>query len=177
MKKLFLGIDQSFTSTGICVVDEDLNIAHHETINTSDADGDIYERCLKVIDRIEEVTMIYAPIRLGLEGLAFSKFGNATRDLAGLQFAIITHLRFRKSNRCKDMQIVSPNLLKKFATGSGSADKDKMYEAVPEAAKETFKGYKKTKGRSDVVDAYWLACYTRMIYNSSQTKLDNAQTI
>jgi len=45
-------------------------------------------------------------------------------------------------------------------------------KSAPEEVKEVFKGYKKTKGRSDVVDAYWLACYTRHIYNSNQTKLD-----
>lgn len=149
-------------------------IIHHETICTTDADGDIHDRALKIIERLEDLVLMYRPIRIGLEGLAFSKFGNATRDLAGLQMAMITHLRYRKPNQCKDLQIISPNLLKKYATGKGSADKNQMYEALPESAKAVYSAYKKTKGRSDVVDAYWLAKYTLAIYNSKQTISDKA---
>lgn len=169
MSKLFLGIDQSFTSSGICVLDEKANVVHHEVINTTDADGDIFDRSLKVVNRIEQIVTIHEPIKLSLEGLAFSKFGNATRDLAGLQFVIVTHLKHRQAEYAKTLEIVSPNLLKKFASGTGSADKNKMYDSLPAEIKEVFKGYKKTKGRSDVVDAYWLAKYIQSIYNSVQT--------
>lgn len=172
MNRYFLGIDQSFTSCGICILDENQGIIAHETINTSDADGDMFDRDLKIIDRIEEIIMLHRPIRLGLEGLAFSKFGNATRDLAGLQHAIITHLRFRKPYHCKGLEIVSPNLLKKYATGVGSADKNKMYDHLPDSAKDVFKTYKKTKGRSDVVDAYWIARYILDVYNTKDSSSD-----
>ncbi len=167
--KLFLGIDQSFTSSGICIMNENEAIVHHETINSTDADGDMFDRCLKIIARVEELLLTYKPFRVSLEGLAFSKFGNATRDLAGLQYALITHIRYRQPEMAKDLLIVSPNLLKKFASGSGSADKNKMYDSLPADAKEVYKAYKKTKGRSDVVDAYWLAKYSVSIYNTDQT--------
>lgn len=169
MDKLFLGIDQSFTSSGICVVNEQGSIVFHETINTTDADGDIFDRALKIAQHIIALLMRFQPMRVGLEGLAFSKFGNATRDLAGLQFVLVTSIREHRKRYSNDLVIVSPNLLKKFATKSGSADKDKMYEAVPEDVKTVFSGYKKTKGRSDVVDAYWLAKYALDIYNKDQT--------
>ncbi len=171
--KLILGIDQSFTSTGICFMDENEAIVHHETICTTDEDGDIHDRALKIIERLDELVLMYRPVRIGLEGLAFSKFGNATRDLAGLQMAIITHLRYRKPNQSKELQVISPNLLKKYATTKGSADKNQMYEALPEHAKSVYSAYRKTKGRSDVVDAFWLAKYTLDTYRQYQTRLDN----
>lgn len=172
--KYILGIDQSFTSSGICIMDMEENIVLHETINTTDADGDIFDRCLKVIDRLDELALMFRPVRIGLEGLAFSKFGNATRDLAGLQAAIVTHLRYRKPNQSKNLEIISPNLLKKYATGSGSADKNKMYDSLPAEPKAVYSAYKKTKGRSDVVDAYWIAKYTLEAFRKHQTILDKS---
>lgn len=164
---LFLGIDQSFTSTGICVIDEDGVVKHHETINTSDQNGDIFARANVILERIECLVLDHSPRMIGIEGLAFSKFGNATRDLAGLQMVIVAGMR-RKNNRWNnDLVIVSPNLLKKYASGSGSADKDKMYEALPEDIKAVFAGYKKTKGRSDVVDAFWLSKFILDIYKKT----------
>lgn len=180
MEDLFLGIDQSFTSCGLCVVSASGVVVHHETINTSDVDGDIFDRALKIVDGIDKVIDQFNPVRIGLEGLAFSKFGNATRDLACLQGAIVTHLRYRKPVHSAEMQIVSPNLLKKFATGKGSADKNAMYEALPQVIKDVFVSYKKTKGRSDVVDAYWIANFTLSIYNRTvdniRPTLDTHQT-
>lgn len=167
MQKLFLGIDQSFTSSGICILDEHSNVVHHETINTTDADGDIFDRAIKVVKRIEEIIHQYEPVRVGIEGLAFSKFGNATRDLAGLQFVIITHLRRTFPDFGTKLDIISPNLLKKFASGKGSASKDDMFAALSPEYAAIFTCYKKTKGRSDVVDAFWLAKMTLSIYNNN----------
>jgi Holliday junction resolvasome RuvABC endonuclease subunit len=164
---LFLGIDQSFTSTGICVLDENGVIVHHQTVSTTDVDhGDIFNRAIVVVEKIEELVVQYHPRMIALEGLAFSKFGNATRDLAGLQMVIVASLRRRNPIWKDNLVIVSPNLLKKYATGSGSADKDKMYEALSDDVKAVFGGYKKTKGRSDVVDAYWLSRYILDIYKN-----------
>ncbi len=85
--------------------------------------------------------------------------GNATRDLAGLQFSIINKIKFILE---KDITIVAPPTLKKSATGSGKASKEEMIEALPKEVLELFtkdKNWKKSRGLTDVTDAYFLARY------------------
>jgi hypothetical protein len=84
--------------------------------------------------------------------------GNATRDLAGLQFSIITKIKFILQ---MDIEIIAPPTLKKFATGSGRASKIDMINALPPEVYEHFtkeKKWKKSSGLTDVTDAYFLAC-------------------
>lgn len=157
-----LGIDQSYTSSGFCVVDESGVVLDIGTIKTSaDKDGDIFDRAALVAKKLIELSDIHDPLRIGMEGLAFAKFGNATRDLAGLQFVLITQLRAAKYG--DKMEIVSPNLLKKFATTKGNASKDEMVSFLPPAVRAMIdeKKLKKSTGLYDCTDAYWLAMYTR----------------
>ena len=91
--KTFMGIDQSFTKTGYCVIDEKDVILRHGIIPNM-KDNDIYERAWIISQSISTLVKSFDPTHIGLEGLAFSNFGNATRDLAGLQFVIIQQLRF-----------------------------------------------------------------------------------
>lgn len=85
--------------------------------------------------------------------------GNATRDLAGLQFSIITKINFILK---RDITIVAPPTLKKSATGTGKASKEEMIDALPKDILEVFtkeKNWKKSRGLTDVTDAYFLARY------------------
>ena len=52
-----------------------------------------------------------------------------------------------------NMVIISPNLVKKFATGKGGADKAAMVEAMPESLVDEIKeaNYKKTTGLYDKI--------------------------
>ena len=63
----------------------------------------------------------------------------------------------------RERLIVPPTTLKKFATGSGKADKNEMIAALPVDVREHFnaQGYKKTTGLTDVADAYWLSTYAK----------------
>ena len=164
MKK-FIGIDQSYTSTGIIVLNEDASICECKIVRAPQEVGDIFKRAhiiaTAVCDTIKEVQ----PACLGIEGLAFSKFGDATRDLAGLQFVLLTYMRY--SLAFDAIVIPTPNEVKKFATTKGSADKVAMYEALPQYAKDLFEEQKikKTKGLYDVTDAFWIAKYALEIYN------------
>jgi len=121
----------------------------------SDASNDVYERVWEITLYILNLVLDSKPDLIALEGLAFSKFGNATRDLAGLQYALVTTLRF--AFKCK-VAIIPPNTVKKVATGKGNSKKPEMYEALPEGIKQHFKdmGAKKTKGLFDLTDAYWI---------------------
>lgn len=148
-----LAIDQSYTSSGIVIL-EDGEMTHFELF-TTDPTKDIFSRAWEVATHINSMVLGRNPDHIVMEGLAFSKFGNATRDLAGLQFVIVTLLRFvTKYN----VIIIPPNTVKKVATGSGKAKKEQLLEALPIAVKERFvaAGAKKTKGLYDLSDAYWI---------------------
>lgn len=165
----FLGIDQSFTSCGVVVLDEKATLVEKATIRSlKDGSTDIFDRAWEIADTIStNFINSYAPEVIGLEGLAFSKFGDATRDLAGLQFTIINYLRHINSYTKENLLIVSPNELKKFATTKGNAKKQEMVDSLPQNVLESFQeaNYKKTTGLYDVTDAYWIA---RFILDVSQ---------
>jgi Holliday junction resolvasome RuvABC endonuclease subunit len=168
--RYILGIDQSYTSAGFVILDESGDVKKFGTIRSNaDTNGDIFDRAAFVTRSILDIAVEYDPALVGLEGLAFSKFGNATRDLAGLQFVIITQLRTTKYG--SNLVIISPNLVKKFATGKGGADKAAMVEAMPEKLVDEIKeaNYKKTTGLYDIADAYWIAKYTLEEYKKLQS--------
>lgn len=147
-----IGIDQSFTSTAMYVQDGDKNPI---ITMSSDKNEDIFQRALHIASTIVQFAVEYQPEQIRIEGLAFGGFGNATRDLAGLQMLIIVKLREAGFNPT----IVPPTTLKKFATTKGNASKEDMLNSLPQAIKDRVAGYKKAKGLYDVVDAYWLAQY------------------
>lgn len=137
-------------------MNEDGSVHFFDTIKT--VGEDIFLRARQVAQELETIVNQQHNLQtIGIEGLAFSKFGNATRDLAGLQFVIMNTLRHELG---QDVKIVSPNALKKFATGSGKAKKQEMVDFLPQHVLDLFKQqYKKSNGLYDVADAYWIAKY------------------
>lgn len=154
----YIGIDQSYTSTGFVVLDEQKNLIDCNILSTPKTD-DIFKRAWELSEAIITGISKYPDAKLAIEGLAFSMRGNATRDLAGLQFSIITKINFILN---RDITIVAPPTLKKSATGSGKASKEEMIDALPKNILEVFtkeKNWKKSRGLTDVTDAYFLARY------------------
>lgn len=150
----FCGIDQSFTKTGLVITDQDNNIIVAKLICSNPSD-DIFLRAWKISEGVSEVITKYKPDIIGIEGLAFSMRGNATRDLAGLQFTIVNRIRFIQG---LSVVIVSPLTIKKVATGKGHAKKDDMVHALPAESLQYFldQGAKKSTGLMDLTDAYWI---------------------
>lgn len=157
---IVIGIDQSYNSTGVCVMNSDRQVLELFTIRTPASVGDIFDRAEVVATAIAELTIKYMPIGVGLEGLAFAMMGDATRDLAGLQFIIVNKLRYTYD--FKRIVIPTPNTVKKLATGKGNSKKEALYDALPEDVQKRIEAnnYKKTTGMYDVTDAYWIAIYT-----------------
>lgn len=153
-----LGIDQSYTSSGYCVVDESGSMIDFGTFKSAKA-NDVYDRATQVAGFIVDKAIEHNVKRVNIEGLAFGIRGDATRDLAGLLFTIVTTLRRRTSNI--KLTVVAPTSLKKFATKSGKSDKAAMIAAVPETVMAQFieAKYKKTTGLADLCDAYWLGMF------------------
>ena len=155
---VYIGIDQSYTSTGFVVLDNNKKIIDCKIFSTN-KDDDIFKRSWDLSELIIQEISKYDECKLSIEGLAFSMRGNATRDLAGLQFSIINKIKFILN---KDITIVAPPTLKKSAIGSGKASKEEMIDALPTDILNLFtneKKWKKSRGLTDVTDAYFLAEY------------------
>jgi Holliday junction resolvasome RuvABC endonuclease subunit len=151
-----LGVDQSYTSSGFCVIDESGSVIEFGTFKSAKA-MDVYDRATQVATFIADKAIEHNVKRVNIEGLAFGIRGDATRDLAGLLFTIITTLRKRCGTA--PVTVIAPTSLKKSATGSGKSDKAAMIAAVPADVMQEFieAKYKKTTGLADLCDAYWLA--------------------
>ena len=158
---MFLGLDQSYNSFGYVMLDAQLNMVDFGTIKTKKTDGDHFDRCNIIATKINEYAKMHNPTAIAIEGLAFGIRGDATRDLAGLQFVIMTLFR----NNGFNPSIIPPLTLKKFATGNGKADKVAMANALPPEVLLSFqnKNYKKTTGLYDLSDAYFLAKHAATI--------------
>lgn len=148
-----LAIDQSYTSCGIVVL-KDGKMQYAERFVT-DKTLDIFERAWELTEHLRAIALNCKPDVIAIEGLAFAKNGNATRDLAGLQATIVTVLRFIDKY---NVVIVPPNTVKKVATGKGNASKEEMVEMLPESIRSEFDalGVKKTTGLYDLCDAYFI---------------------
>ncbi len=154
----YIGIDQSYTSTGFVVLNKQKEIIDCKILQSTKTD-DIFKRSWDLSENIISEIKKYSESKLAIEGLAFAMRGNATRDLAGLQFTIINKIKFMLN---KDITIVAPPSLKKSATKNGKASKEVMIESLPSNIYEYFtkeKNWKKSRGLTDITDAYFLACY------------------
>ena len=154
-----LGIDQSYTSCGLVLLNEEGTILNSDLFK-ADKSKDRIAQAHQISTMIGSFCLLHEPTHIYIEGLAFGMMGNVTRDLAGLQFVIINHLRYRHGYDEK-VEIIPPTTLKKFATGKGNSKKEILYEMLPENVKTYIDdlGVKKTTGRYDMTDAYYLAKY------------------
>ncbi len=169
-----LGVDQSYTSTGWVVFNND-NLEDFGIIGTKPCDGDVFVRARYITDKLKEIANTYNIDMVGIEGLAFGGVGDATRDLAGLQFLIID------SFRPIPVVIVAPTSVKSLALAGRPKSapilidgkkkknnkKKELFEALPEDIQRKFKdkGLKITKGLYDVTDSWWIGKYTLKKYN------------
>lgn len=154
----YIGIDQSYTSTGFVVLDDN-NTLLYSNVFSSPKENDAFTRSWNLSELIITEIAKYKDCAIAIEGLAFSMTGNATRDLAGLQFTIVNKIKFILN---KSVLIVAPPSLKKHATGNGKASKELMINALPQEVLYVFtkeKNWKKSRGLTDVTDAYFLADY------------------
>jgi len=154
-----LGIDQSYSCTGIVILNNGI-LESFKTIKTDKQDKDTYNKALTIALEISNIIKENDINEIRIEGLGFGSVGNATRDLAGLQFTIINICKLQNPNL--NFLILSPNTVKKFATGSGKASKTEMIDALPEDIKQLFldKKYKKSTGLADLTDAYFIGLYS-----------------
>ncbi len=176
-----IGIDQSINSTGVAVNDngrfmyyiiaghltKKMEKFSHEYVhiinyhketgkhdnyidNERQKTNNIYNIC----NKIEQLIIKYNPDEIHMEGISYGSVGSAAlADLAGLNFSI----RMMVRRLGKDIQIVSPMSVKKFAIANGKADKATMVKAwkIIDKNISDITGIK----IDDLADAFFIAQY------------------
>jgi len=168
-----LGLDQSFKKSGIVVMENNNpTLLHAEKFSTENS-TDYLLRAYQVAQYVSSIVIDYNVHSVYIEGLAFGARGDMTRNLAGLQYMVMAAVRFDANTH---ITIVPPPTLKKFATGSGKAQKKDMIEVLPPLILNYFLdtlGVKKTTGLDDMADAYHLAQYGLTKNTNTNTNTDD----
>jgi Holliday junction resolvasome RuvABC endonuclease subunit len=146
--ELYLGIDQSLTGTGLCVIDNDARVRVLATVDTKNLRGGI--RLAKIRDAVVDV-LTEGPISgAAVEGYSMGSI-NRPFDLGEVGGVI----RLALTDARVSYNIVAPSVLKLFATGHGHADKARMLREA------------ETRGAcpadDNQADAYFLACVARAV--------------
>ena len=147
---IILGVDPSLSSTGICVMESEIGRVLSCVAIQIDKVGPerlaIFHREFRdIVQKYKEQDDISAFV----EGYAFGakQQREALGELGGV-------LRLTLHDEGINMTIVQPTSLKKFATGTGKADKIKMGIYL-------YKEYELEYPTSDQTDAYWLSQFGR----------------
>lgn len=165
-----MGVDQSLTQTAVVIYEVIYNhanerhikeVVHCQVIKTKKLQDDwlidAHARSVQVAEQIFRIADEHRPDILVVESPSLGSSGRATRTLPFLLGMILSAFT--------EFQHVPPSTLKKYATGSGNADKDQMVDALKEVSPQFYKdlmSMPKTTGRYDLADAYWLADYAAM---------------
>jgi crossover junction endodeoxyribonuclease RuvC len=147
----YAGIDLSLAETGIVVVDEAGKLVDIKTIRpTSEYKG--AERLHEIVQEIMITLRTFVPEALAIESLTGGgKFAFMLSKLAELHGAV-KHTLFAHlgNNSGAQVFLVAPATLKKYATGSGRAEKSDVKLAIYKKWGETFRN-------NNAADAYVLA--------------------
>jgi Holliday junction resolvasome RuvABC endonuclease subunit len=127
---MYLGIDQSLTSTGITIYDG-IDFVYkllktEKTKGTKCPTIDYTRRLLSLKSQINEVLNENNITYAAMEGMSYGSRGSTIFDLGGLSH-IIRELLISKEI---DFIIVPPKTLKKYWTGSGNANKSDMIKVA-----------------------------------------------
>ncbi|WHT20987.1 hypothetical protein N8J89_07950 [Crossiella sp. CA-258035] len=130
MTTRIVGLDVSFTSTGVARLDQTGSGWRHQLypIRTGPhRKGDPWA----LLDRMEYIRSECAIATehadlVVIEGPSFSSVGAASKDLMGLWWLVIHRLRQARL----DVAVVPPASLKRWATGKGNADKAAVGVAI-----------------------------------------------
>jgi Holliday junction resolvasome RuvABC endonuclease subunit len=114
-----VGLDLSLTGTGIASIGEH-GFDAIETIKTPKAKIEGHERLHRILNAVTGHT--FGADLVVVEGPSFGSQGNALHQMGGLWW-LVTHRLWSTS---VPYIIATPSQVKKFATGSGTADKDRV---------------------------------------------------
>jgi len=157
MDNLFMGIDPSFNSTGLIILDEDGEIAEQKNFSLAKYD-EIEEKLIKFEEKIAFIPTIVKLKSVFIEGPAYMASGKYVLQMGALHFLLRLFL-YKKEVFYK---VIAPGTLKKFVTGKGNAKKDLMLLKV-------YKKWGVEFEIDDLADAYGLARMALEEYNNGRT--------
>ena len=169
-EKTIIGIDYSLTSPAISIDNGALMFFYLTgkkkwamTMNDTIV-GELHKEYKTDIERFKNISdfaikviqSTYNP-HVYIEGYSFGSKGRGVFQIAencGI-------LKYRLEELNIPYSVIVPSVVKKFATGKGNADKDKMYEAFVKDLKidlkKIFDTEKVGNPLSDIVDSYYIA--------------------
>lgn len=139
-----MGLDLSISSTGLVVIKGDKLMLSMTTANRKDLK--IIERVLLINSAVERVILDYPPKLVVIEGLSYGSHSGMAVERSYL------HWRLKEMLECHGFNYVDvpPKSLKKFATGTGLADKKMVISSVRDRWGVSFKDHNQS-------DAYVLS--------------------
>jgi len=143
--KLFVGVDPSFNSTGVVVLDQYGTIIKQCNFSLQKYE-DIEEKLSKFEEKISFIPKIIKLQSVYIEGPAYMANGQYALQMGALHYL----LRLYLYRHTVDYKVIAPGTLKKFVTGRGNAKKDLMLLKVYKKWGEEFEV-------DDLADAYGLA--------------------
>jgi crossover junction endodeoxyribonuclease RuvC len=146
----FIGIDLSYSNTGLIILDQNVNIIEEKSIKTNNKKT-YEERIIDIYKECEFVNNILHLQMISIEGLSFGSTGKLA-ELGALHY----YFRIELFKNKTPYQIITPTELKKFITGKGNCKKDIMI-------KEIYKKWGVDYNDNNLADAYSLAQYSLTI--------------
>lgn len=144
----FIGIDPSFTGTGLVVIDQLKSVILQEVI-TSNSKSETTERIQKITNRILNKINEHNNLNgVYIEGISYGSTGKAFSQLSGLYYHTLIELENKFPSTV--VKSIPPGTLKKFITGKGNAKKDLVLLNV-------YKKFGIEFDNSDLADAFGLA--------------------
>lgn len=145
----YIGIDASYTSTGLIVLDEDGEIYRQKTFKFNKKEHDTEDRLRVVKEQLVDYVLslhVNFPVKVCIEGPSFHSKGRYVLQMGALNFFI----RYFMRDEGVDYTVITPSQLKKFVTGKGNSKKDLILLKVYKKWGVEFKS-------NDLADAYGLA--------------------
>jgi len=158
--KLYVGIDASFSGTGVVIINNEFKIIEQRLIGTKKRDDiyDIEHRMLYIVKALEFLLKYKNDIKLVLiEGLSYGSTGDGAAQLAALNYFI----RIFLLQNDIPYGSVTPSSLKKFVTGTGQCKKNLML-------KEVYKKWGEDFQDDNLCDSYALSRYAYEIYKKGK---------
>ena len=154
MGKIIIGIDQSLSHTGVVVIDDQQKVLFQcliEPKSVKKTERNNTDRLLTIKAELSAIINKYKPDITGMEDYSFATKGQAfyLGELGGM-----IRIMFRETNN--NLIVLSPQIIKKFVTGAGNADKSLML-------KEVYKRWGADYNDDNLCDAYAIAVMTKAI--------------
>ena len=142
---MFVGIDPSYNSFAIIIVDKEGNIIEQKLLS-SKTDNEAEDRIIELEEGFKFIPNIMCLHSIYLEGPSYSSDGAFMLQMGALHYFL--RIFFRKNNL--NYKIIAPGTLKKFVTGDGRSKKDLILL-------KTYKRWGVEFDINDLADAYGLA--------------------